>query len=90
VFCMRLFDSLTKEASYKITQSLKDGANFQVYLNMTFLHDHVEKVNREYTLWVSVMWVGDNRRGLKLDGTIRLIAKILLRRYIFWVLKCLP
>jgi hypothetical protein len=92
VFCLRLFNSLTKEASAKITQSLRDGANVQVYLKMTFLNDHVERATREYTLWISVTWVGDIRRGLKLDGTIRLVIlpKLLLRRYVFWVLKCLP
>ena len=49
-FCMRLFDSLPKEASCKIAQSLRDGADVQVYLNITFLDNHVERATREYTL----------------------------------------
>jgi hypothetical protein len=74
---MRLFDSLPKEASCKIAQSLRDGADVQVYLNITFLDNHVERATREYTFWVSVTWVGENRSGPKLDGAIRLVPKSL-------------
>jgi hypothetical protein len=76
VFCMRLFDSLTEEANLKVIRSRRSG-EVRVYLKITSLRyvQRKDRGKRDYKIWVSVGWVGEDKPLLQLDGGIKLLQR---------------
>ena len=76
VFCMRLFDSLKEDANLKVIRSRRKG-EVRVYLKITSIGfvQRKDRWKRDYSLWVSVGWVGEDTPWLQLDGGIELLPR---------------
>jgi hypothetical protein len=74
VLCMRLFDSLTKDETRKLSKSLQDGVEVEVSLSISDNCYLLADEEMEYTLLITFFQADGN--GMNLCGCISLSARL--------------